>query len=61
MGKPIWLPLLVPPEIERLGQIGRYALLFHWSIEKLLPRYRVTEGSASEVVVVSGRPLLVAE
>jgi hypothetical protein len=62
MRKPIWLPLLVPSDIERLGQSGPYALLYHWSIDKLLPRYQVVDGSVGEVVTVShrGPPLLVA-
>lgn len=62
MGKPIWLPLLIQPDLERLGQSGRFALLFHWSIEKLLPRYQVTTGSADDTLasIDPARPLLVS-
>jgi hypothetical protein len=47
MGKRIWLSMLVPADLERLGQSGPYALLFHWSIDKLMPRYRVQSALAA--------------
>jgi hypothetical protein len=41
IGKRIILPVLVPSSIGRVGQSGQYTLLFHWSIKKLIPRYKV--------------------
>jgi hypothetical protein len=62
-GKPIWLPLLFDADLERLGQSRQYALLFHWSMEKLVPRYRVTTaspGGARSLTLDQSRPLLVS-
>lgn len=39
-GKPIWLSPLVPSAMEQAGRLGTYLFLFHWSIEKLMERYR---------------------
>jgi hypothetical protein len=60
-GRPIWLPLLFDPDLERLGQSRQYALLFHWSLEKVMPRYRVAAAShaARSRVLDRSRPLLV--
>jgi hypothetical protein len=37
------LPILIPRDLRmgRYGDLDRLSLLMHWSIEKLLPRYRV--------------------
>jgi hypothetical protein len=45
-GKPIWLSPLVPSAVEQAGRLGTYLFFFHWSIEKLMERYRVPESSA---------------
>ena len=47
------LPSLVPALVRRLtyGPSGREHLLFHWSVSKLLPRYRAAAGIAPVSVV----------
>jgi hypothetical protein len=49
-GKPIWLPPIIPRAMDQVGRLGIYSLLFHWSIAKLLPRYRLSrEAIASPI------------
>lgn len=44
-GIDVGLPVLVPRRLRLRahGYLGREALLFHWSAEKVLPRYRIAE------------------
>jgi hypothetical protein len=49
-GKPMWLPPIIPRTMDEVGRLGIYSFLFHWSIAKLLPRYRLSrEAIASPI------------
>lgn len=45
-GKRIWLSPLIPAAFDQAGRVGTYSLLFHWSIRKLMSRYRAVTSKA---------------